>query len=325
MCTCMVMGKKNAYFGRSMDFEYRFGERVAITPRNMLFPLKNGLQIRTRYAMIGMAAVRGEYPLYAEAVNEKGVAMAGLNFPGNAVHFAPVQGKLNLAPYELIPWFLGQCETAAQIRESLSDLVITNIPFSDRLPLSELHWMICDREACFVVEQTKEGLCWYENPIGVMTNNPPFPYQMMNLRNYLNLSPNEPVNRFSDRIVLQTYGRGMGAIGLPGDTSPESRFVRAAFNKLNSECAEDEISQITQFFHVLDSVSLVRGATITEDGKPDVTNYCCCSNTENGTYYYKTYTNNQITAVKMTEREKNAAGLTVYPLIEEQQIRYVNL
>lgn len=203
--------------------------------------------------------------------------------------------------------------------------MITNIPFSDRLPLSELHWMICDREACFVVEQTKEGLCWYENPIGVMTNNPPFPYQMMNLRNYLNLSPNEPVNRFSDRIVLQTYGRGMGAIGLPGDTSPESRFVRAAFNKLNSECAEDEISQITQFFHVLDSVSLVRGATITEDGKPDVTNYCCCSNTENGTYYYKTYTNNQITAVKMTEREKNAAGLTVYPLIEEQQIRYVNL
>ena len=325
MCTCMVMGKKNAYFGRSMDFEYRFGERVAITPRNMLFSLKNGLQIRTRYAMIGMAAVRGEYPLYAEAVNEKGVAMAGLNFPGNAVHFAPVQGKLNLAPYELIPWILGQCETAAQIRESLSDLVITNIPFSDRLPLSELHWMICDREACFVVEQTKEGLCWYENPIGVMTNNPPFPYQMMNLRNYLNLSPNEPVNRFSDRIVLQTYGRGMGAIGLPGDTSPESRFVRAAFNKLNSECAEDEISQITQFFHVLDSVSLVRGATITEDGKPDVTNYCCCSNTENGTYYYKTYTNNQITAVKMTEREKNAAGLTVYPLIEEQQIRYVNL
>ncbi len=325
MCTCMVMGKKNAYFGRSMDFEYRFGERVAITPRNMLFSLKNGLQIRTRYAMIGMAAVRGEYPLYAEAVNEKGVAMAGLNFPGNAVHFAPVQGKLNLAPYELILWFLGQCETAAQIRESLSDLVITNIPFSDRLPLSELHWMICDREACFVVEQTKEGLCWYENPIGVMTNNPPFPYQMMNLRNYLNLSPNEPVNRFSDRIVLQTYGRGMGAIGLPGDTSPESRFVRAAFNKLNSECAEDEISQITQFFHVLDSVSLVRGATITEDGKPDVTNYCCCSNTENGTYYYKTYTNNQITAVKMTEREKNAAGLTVYPLIEEQQIRYVNL
>lgn len=324
MCTCIVMGKENAYFGRSMDFEYRFGESVVITPRDYPFSFKNNPASRTRYAMIGMAAVNGDYPLYAEAVNEKGLAMAGLNFPVSAVYFEPEQGKQNLAPYELIPWFLGQYETAAQIRECLPKLVITNVPFSEKLPLSSLHWMICDKDECFVMEQTSEGLRWYENPVGVMTNNPPFPYQMMNLRNYMNLTPNDPVNRFCDRIALPTYGRGMGAIGLPGDNSPESRFVRAAFNKLNSECAEDEMSQVTQFFHVLDAVSLVRGATMTEEGKPDITNYCCCANTKTGTYYYKTYTNNQITAVKMTEREKSAPTLTNYPLMEEQQIYYVN-
>lgn len=324
MCTCMVMGKKNGYFGRTLDYEHRFGESVAITPRNYPFTFKNSPAVRTRYAMIGMATVVKDCPLYAEAVNEKGVAMAGLNFPGSAVYFDPVDGKLNLAPYELFPWFLGQYETAVQIRECLTDLVITNVPFSERMPSAWLHWMVCDKEECFVLEQTKEGLRWYENPVGVMTNNPPFPYQMMNLRNYLNLSPNDPVNRFSDRITLRPYGRGMGAIGLPGDNSPESRFVRAAFNKLHSECEDDAVSSVTQFFHVLDSVSLVRGATITEDGKPDVTNYSCCIDTLTGTYYYKTYTNNQITAVKMTEREKNAPKLINIPLVEEQQIRYVN-
>lgn len=324
MCTCIVMGKNHRYFGRTLDYECRFGESAAITPRNYPFSLKNGSAIRTRYAMNGMATVVGDYPLYAEAVNEKGLAMAGLNFPGSAVYFEPAEGKLNLTPFELIPWFLGQYETAAQVREILPGLVITNVPFSEKLPLSWLHWMISDKNECIVIEQTNEGLRWYENPTGVMTNNPPFPFQMMNLRNYLNLSPNDPVNRFSDRLTLLPYGRGMGAIGLPGDNSPESRFVRAAFNKLNSECAEDEISCVTQFFHVLESVSLVRGATITEEGKPDITNYSCCVDTESGTYYYRTYTNSQITAVKMTEKEKNATALINIPLVEEQQIYYVN-
>lgn len=324
MCTCMVMGKENGFFGRTLDYECRFGESVAVTPRNYPFSFKNSPAVRTRYAMIGMATVMKDYPLYAEAVNEKGVAMAGLNFPGSAVYFEPADGKLNLASYELLPWFLGQYETAAQIRECLTGLVITNAAFSESVPPARLHWMICDKEECFVLEQTQEGLRWYDNPVGVMTNNPPFPYQMMNLRNYLNLTPNDPVNRFSDRLSLLPYGRGMGAIGLPGDCSPESRFVRAAFNKLHSEYADDAVSSVTQFFHVLDSVSLVRGATITEDGKPDVTNYSCCMDTVTGTYYYKTYNNNQITAVKMTEKEKNAARLTNIPLVEEQQIRYVN-
>lgn len=324
MCTCMVMGKNNAYFGRTLDYECRFGESVAITPRNYPFSFKNGAKLRTRYAMTGMATVVGDYPLYAEAVNENGVAMAGLNFPGSAVYFDPVEGKLNLTPYELFPWFLGQCETAAQVRESLPDVVITNLTFSENMPPAWLHWMICDKKECFVLEQTNEGLRWYDNPTGVMTNNPPFPYQMMNLRNYLNLSPDDPVNRFSDKITLLPYGRGMGAIGLPGDNSPASRFVRAAFNRLNSECADDTVSSVTQFFHLLESVSLVRGTTITEDGKPDVTNYSCCVDTVSGTYYYKTYTNSQITAVRMTEKEKNASKLINIPLTEEQQIYYVN-
>lgn len=324
MCTCIEFKTKDNYFGRNLDLEYRFNESVVITPRNYEFKLKNGTVINTQYSIIGMATVMGNYPLYAEASNEKGLSMAGLYFPENAYFFNAEDGKLNLTPYELIPYFLGLYETVEEIKDCLANLNITNIPFAENLPVTDLHWMISDGSECIVVEQMKDGLKIYDNPVGVLTNNPPFPYHFMNLINYRNLTSHCEESRFSDKIDLQQYGQGMGAIGLPGDTSPASRFVRAAFNKLNSVCSEDEESSVTQFFHVLDSVAMVQGATVTREGKNDITAYSCCINTSQGIYYYKTYTNNQITAIKMTEKEKIKKELSVYNLIEKQQIRYEN-
>ena len=185
--------------------------------------------------------------------------------------------------------------------------------------------MISDGKECIVVEQMKEGLKVYDNPIGVLTNNPPFNYHLLNMNNYINLTSHYGENRFSDKINLKQYGVGMGAIGLPGDTSPTSRFVRAAFNKLNSVCNDDEESSVTQFFHILDSVYMVQGATITSEGKYDITTYSCCINTSKGIYYYKTYSNNQITAIMMTPEEMNKKDLSVYDLIEKQQIKYENI
>ncbi len=211
-----------------------------------------------------------------------------------------------------------------EIKELILNLNITNIPFSDKYPVSELHWMISDNNDCIVIEQMKDGLKVYENPYGVLANNPPFHYQTTNITNYRNLTPNYVESRFSDKVNLGQYGQGMGAIGLPGDNTPTSRFVRAAFNKLNSISEDDEMSSITQFFHILDSVSMVKGSTITKEGKCDITTYSSCINTNKGIYYYKTYTNNQITAVKMTEQEKNKKELSIYDLKEEQKIKYEN-
>lgn len=324
MCTCINFQTRDSYFGRNLDLEYRFNESVVITPRNYEFKLKNGGVINTKYAVIGMATVIENYPLYAEASNEKGLSIAGLYFPKNAHFFSEDDSKLNLAPYELIPYFLGQFSAVSEIRELLQKLNITNIPFAPNLPVTDLHWMISDGKECIVTEQTRDGLKIYENPVGVLTNNPPFDYHLTNLRNYLNLSPRNEPNRFSDKIDLQPYGQGMGAIGLPGDVSPASRFVRTAFNKLNSVCGEDEESSVSQFFHILDSVAMVQGATVTPEGKYDITTYSCCINTTEGIYYYKTYTNNQITAVRMTEHEKSKKELSVFDLIEKQQIRFEN-
>ena len=324
MCTCINFKTKDNYFGRTLDLEYKKKEKVIITPRSYEFRLKNGNTINIKYSIIGMATVINNYPLYAEATNEKGLSIAGLYFPQNAYFFDEENSKLNLAPYELIPYFLGMYSTVEEIGKVISNLNITNMPFEENMPIADLHWMISDGNKCIVVEQKKDGIKIYDNPVGVLTNNPSFDYHLMNINNYSNLTPYYEESKFSNKINLQQYSQAMGAIGLPGDNSSTSRFIRAAFNKLNSRCKDDEESSVTQFFHILDSVTMVQGTTITKENKSDITTYACCINTTKGIYYYKTYTNSQITAIKMTEKEKNKKELSIYNLIEKQQINYDN-
>ena len=169
--------------GRNLDYEFSYGEEVTVTPRNYPFAFLHGGTMESHYAMIGMAFVAEGYPLYYDAVNEKGLGMAGLNFVGNAVYRDAVRGKdaAYVAQFELIPWILGRCGSVREAKAALSGMAITGTPFSPQLPTAQLHWMIADREACIVVESTEDGLHIYDNPVGVLTNNPPFPMQLFAL------------------------------------------------------------------------------------------------------------------------------------------------
>lgn len=324
MCTCISFKTKDSYFGRNLDLECRFGEKVVITPRNYEFKLRRENSFKTKYAMIGMATVVDDYPLYAEASNEKGLSIAGLYFPDDAYYNNEEKDKINITPFELTPWILGNFETIEELKNVLNNVNLINISFSQKLQLTPMHFMISDKEKSIVLEQTKEGLKIYDNEVGVLTNSPEFSYHLINLNNYLNLMPNFAENRFTDKIELKAYSNGMGTFGLPGDTSSSSRFIRATFNKLNSVCEEDEQASISQFFHILDSVSMIRGSTITKNNKYDITNYSCCINLDKGIYYYKTYENSQITAIKMNENNMNSKELVIYELIEKEQINYIN-
>lgn len=312
------------YFGRNLDLEYSFGEKAVITPRNYRFSFKELPDLSAHYAMIGTASVHDGYPLYAEAVNEKGLGMAGLNFPGNAVYKSKAEGKINVAPYELFPWILGQCSTVNEAGVRLRDVNLLNVPFAESLPLAPLHWMIADKESCIVLETAEDGGHIYENPYGVLTNNPPFPYYLMHLSSYRNLSCRTPENQFSGQLDLPVYGQGMGGIGLPGDFSPVSRFVKAAFLRWNSRSACDELSNAAQFFHILDAVAMVRGAVITEEGNCDITTYSCCANADKGIYYYKTYENNQIQKISLQNENLESEELKIFELSKEQKINELN-
>lgn len=324
MCTAATYCTRDHYFGRTLDYEVSYGETVVITPRNYPFVFRHTAPMAHHYAIIGMAAVAGDYPLYYDAANEKGLSMAGLNFPGNAAYKPLAAGKENIATFELIPWLLGQCASVAEARVCLKNLNLADTPFSERFPVSPLHWILADRSEAITIESMKDGLHIYENPVGVLTNNPPFDYQMTNLSNYLHLSTEQPENHFAPELSLEPYSRGMGMLGMPGDLSSASRFVRAAFTKLHSVSGDTESESISQFFHILGAVAQQRGCVHMGEEKYEITIYTSCCNTDRGIYYYTTYENSQITGVDMHRENLEGENLIAYPLVTGQQIRMQN-
>ena len=324
MCTAATYKTKDFYFGRTLDYEFSYGDEVTITPRNYPFHFKEKGSKETHYALIGMAYITENYPLYYDAVNEKGLAMAGLNFVGNAHYNDKKEDKDNIAQFEFIPWILSQCTTVKEARALVEQINLLNVPFSDKLPLAQLHWIISDKEESITVESVQEGIKIYDNPVGVLTNNPPFDIQMFALNNYMGLSAKSPEVSFAKGLNLNRYSRGMGAMGLPGDLSSQSRFIRVAFTKMNSMSGDGEKESVSQFFHILNSVDQQRGCCELDDGKYEITLYTSCCNTDKGVYYYTTYNNHQITAIDMHKENLDGDKLIHYPLITDEQINMQN-
>lgn len=313
MCTAISYLGKEHYFGRNLDLERSYGQCVTIAPRNL--PLSGA---ERHYAIIGMALVQNGYPLFFEGTNECGLSGAALNFPGNGVYHPPVLGKENIPSYDLIGYVLGRCSSCKEARALLENAVITDESFSSQLPPTPLHWLIADRNESFVIESQKNGLQLYENSVGVLTNNPPFPVQMTILCNYMGVSVEEPTNRLAPSIALEPYSRGMGAMGLPGDFSSSSRFTRAVFIKY---ATDDKMGGLSQFFHMLGAVEQIDGCVKVGNGFQK-TLYSCCCDTAKGIYYYTTYGNRQITGIDMYTTDLNSSTLSTFPLVTQEQIRW---
>lgn len=330
MCTAATYQTRDFYFGRTLDYEFSYGDEIVITPRNFPFPFREAAPPARRYAMIGMAHVaasaEGEpaLPLYYEAVNEKGLGIAGLNFVGSAAYFGPAPGKDNIAQWELIPWLLGQCASLAEAQALLARLNLRNLAFAPALPPAQLHWLIADKTGALTVESVPEGLKIYDNPVGVLANNPSFDKQLFALNNYRRLTAGPAPNTFAPGLALTAYSRGMGALGLPGDLSSQSRFVRAAFVRMNSASGEGEAESVGQFFHILGAVEQQRGCCVLENGGQEITLYTCCCNASRGIYYYTTYGNRQITAVELHRENLDGAALVRYAPVTEEQIARQN-
>lgn len=324
MCTAISFKTKEHYFGRTLDLYFRFNERVTITPRNFGFKMRFLSEIKNHYAFIGMATEKNGYPLYYEATNEMGLSIAGLNFPANAVYLSPTHGKINLAPFELIPYLLCLCKDISEVKKVVKSINLVDTPFAPDMPNTPLHFMVSDERKSLVIEPTKNGLLIYDNPVGVLTNNPPFETQMLLLSNYMHLSNEQPNGANTFGINLTPYSLGVGALGLPGDTSSASRFVRAVFTKAYSQCNDDEASSVEQFFHILKAVSVPKGVMLTDKGEPQFTLYSSCINAKRGIYYYTTYFNSRINAVCMFNEDLEGNTLTSYPINKEFDIKLQN-
>ncbi len=324
MCTALSINMGDHYFGRTLDLDRSYGEVVCVMPRRFPLHFRTMGDMQTHYAMIGMATVVEGIPLFYEATNEYGLSVAGLNFPGNAWYAPLAEAKDNIAPFELIPWILGQCQTVEDAQKLLSRIHLADIPFSAQLPLSPLHWMISDKTQDIVVEAMRDGLHIHANPVGVLTNNPPFDKQMENLARYKHLRNDNAEVVCEENLPYVSYCQGLGAVGLPGDVSSMSRFVRMAFGKANTVCDCNESAAVGQFFHLLGSVEMIKGICRTDAGRWDITGYSACINTARGLYYYTTYGNRRISCVDMHKTNLDGNSISRFALNTEESICYRN-
>lgn len=320
MCTAATYRTDDFYMGRTLDYEFSYGEEITVMPRNFPLSFRHGGGTDRHYAIIGMAHVADGYPMFYDAVNEKGLGMAGLNFAASARYSEPEDGKQNVAQFEFIPWVLSQFASLGQARSAIEKINLVGTTYDSRYPAAKMHWIIADKSGAITVEPTESGLKIYDNAPGVLTNEPPFDMQLFNLNNYMRLSPKQPENSFSDALDLGTYSRGMGGLGLPGDLSSMSRFDRAAFTKLNSLSGSGEAESVGQFFHILGSVEQVRGCCEVAQDKYEITIYTSCFNADKGVYYYTTYNNRRITAVDMHRENLDSDSLARYPMLDKEDV-----
>ena len=262
-----------------MDLEYSFGERVIVIPRVFPISFKRQRTLHSHYAIIGVGTVIDGYPMYADAMNECGLCMAGLNFPRYAYFPSDADcERKRIAPFELINYILATCSTVTDVKTLLTDAAIVDIPFSDDVPNATLHWHIADKHSSITVESTRNGLFVYDNPINVLTNSPSFDFQLEHFSSFSQLS----CTHNGDRTSL-----GCGAVGLPGDLSSTSRLVRAAFllgcasKKLPAEDACDCLLSL------LAAVAMTDGSVVDAEGRVHKTTYSSCMLPSQGKYILK--------------------------------------
>lgn len=317
MCTALTFKTKSHYFGRNLDLECSLGEQVVITPRNFALNFRMLPTLEKHFSIIGVAKIDNGYPLYYDATNEAGLSIAGLNFPDTAIYLPIDKNKQNVAPFEIIPYLLGRFENVTDVINFLKDANIADISYSEKFPQTPLHWIIADKNKAIVVEPLNNGIRIYDNTIGVLTNNPEFSFQMLNLNNYANLSAKGPEESFSENLPFFSYSNGLGGLGLPGDFSSMSRFVRAVFAKFLSVCDSSEESSVAQFFHILSYVKQVRGCVKVKN-MDEFTIYSSCCNIDTGVYYYNTYQNSNICRIDMHRQNLDSDVLIPFEMIKKQ-------
>lgn len=329
MCTALTLKTKQneVLFGRNLDYVVNINESVHLIPRK--YKWRSGVTDKNEYvknAILGMGTILNNYPYLTDGFNENGLGCAALYFPGYASYDKNLkENGINLSPYDVILWILGNFNTVEEVTSAFKDVTIVDIPkIEDYLP-TEFHWIVADRSGkSIVIENTKEALCIYDDKLGILTNSPTFDWQMTNLKQYITLTPKQPSSVYWSGQKITPLGQGLGAFGLPGDNTPPSRFARIAFTKNFIPTPTDEKCGIIEFFNALNPVFEVKGSIITPDGLNETSIYTSCMNLQKGIYYYSTYYNNRINAVIMRSEDLDSKQIIKYPYMSSLDINYQN-
>lgn len=308
MCTSMTFRTKEneIFLGRTMDFSYDIQPQFYVTPTEFIWMNSaNNLAMKDTYRFIGLGQELDGLLVFFDGVNEHGFAAATLYFAGYAQYdtFTASSSTVQIPSFDFLHYILGNCASIMDLERILHNVSIMGVMDPVTHSIAPLHWIATDRSGrCVVIELTDRGLELIENPIGVMTNSPNFEWHLTNLRNYIEASPVQTPTATWDSVVLTPFGQGGGTIPLPGGyTSPE-RFVRVAYLKSNVPEANDATEAIISCFHILESVTIPKGAILTNKNTFDYTKYTAFINTKTCEYHYKAYDDLEVHTVSLFEQ-----------------------
>lgn len=326
MCTSMTYKTSDGQYwlARTMDFGFELGGNPIVVPRQYEFHGVLGETFTTKFGFVGTGAQLKDY-IVVDGVNEQGLSAATLYFSNQASYDQqPAADRLSLASFEVVNWILGNFQSNAEVRAHLDEMQVVDF----ELPLLKgnvpLHWIIADRQGhCNVLEFKADGMHWYDDQIGVMTNSPDFAWHEQNLGNYVQLQNGfQPARQFSG-YTAREIGPGSGALGLPGDYTSTSRFVRASFTRQYAPQVADT-QALNTINHLLEPFDIPRGVKQQANGYFDYTQYRGYMQLSNATYYYQPYDDNTISAVQLTDALLNDTTVTTFAVAHQQQVHVLN-
>ncbi len=334
-CTGITLTAKDGtvVHARTLEFAVDLGSNVLVVPRGYKRQGttpdgKNGKKWTSKYASIG--ANGSGVPWIFDGLNEKGLSM-GLFYHPTTAEYMPYKKsdtKNTLAVWELGSYILENFATTEEVKENIQNIVVPEVVFKEWGFVPPVHFIVTDAKGkSIVIEYLKGKLNVFDNPLGVLTNSPSFDWHMTNLRNYPNLGVVQPKTRKVGGVELKPFGMGAGMVGLPGDFTPPSRFVRAVAFSTSIIPTVDGRESVIQAFHILNNFDIPKGSA-REPHKDkhgniiaDFTTWTSASDLKAKKFYFRTYNNSQIRMVDLNKMNLNTEKIVTIPMASEEVIK----
>lgn len=333
-CTGISLNPKDGAFirGRTMEFGVPLQSKILVLPAGQqlagtLPDGGKGLNFTTKYSVVGANAFG--LTTFVDGINDQGLSLGLLYFPGSAQYAdaTPGNSARALAPHDFPVWLLGSFATVDEVKEAVKNVVVVPTPTpglgSTKGAVVPGHFFLRDKNGkSIVVEPVGGTLKVHDAPLGVLTNSPDYDWQMTNLRNYINLSVQDVEKLQLGNVTVPTFGAGSGLRGLPGDFTPPSRFVRAAFFSANATPTNTAKDAVLQAFHILNQFDLPQGSVrnaAVGGVQVEITEWTTVSDMTNLRWYFRTFGDQTIRVVDVKEAIKAAKGNPVQVSMDSEQ------
>ena len=319
-CTGIIIKTKNGVTipARTMEFGFDIKSKLLIIPKGSDITFlsfvdgKDGYKMKAKYGFAGMIAV--EKNIVVDGVNEAGLYLGCFYFSGDAQYEKLTSSNQSSAvsSEELGNYVLGSFATIDEVIEGLKKITVVGSFIDVIQGEAPFHYAVTDATGrSVVIEYTKEGLQVHENTVNAVCNNPTYDWHLTNLRNYVNLTPNNRQGFNVNNEKIKGMGQGTGMLGMPGDYTSPSRFIRAAAFANTALPSANEEEGIFRAFHTLNAFDIPKGAirdSATKDAHTDYTVWTSAVDTRNKMYYYKTYKNQAVKKLDLLEILKKVKG-----------------